>query len=73
LLLLPALTDEIEHELDGMNTNPINRIFIRWTFRHMLSKTAYSVEEMRSMIAETPFHTGRVDVKGIGFQVRLQR
>jgi hypothetical protein len=39
----------------------------------MLSKTAYSLEQMRSMIAKTPFHACKVDVKGIGFQIRLQR
>ncbi len=68
-----ATSGEIEQELDGMKAGPINRAFIGWTFRHMLSKNAYSVEEMQSMIAETPFHTGRVDVEGIGFRVWLKK
>jgi ubiquinone/menaquinone biosynthesis C-methylase UbiE len=68
-----ATSEEIEQELEGMNVGPFNRAFIRWTFRQMLSKTVYSVEEMQAMIAETPFHAGRVDVKGIGFKVWLEK
>ncbi len=68
-----ATSEEIEQELKGMNASPINRAFVRWTFRHMPAKSAYSVEEMKSMIAETPFHTGGVEVKGIGFKASLKK
>jgi hypothetical protein len=39
----------------------------------MLVKSAYSVVEMQSMIAKTPFVTGGIDVEGIGFLARLER
>ena len=52
---------EIEREINGMGIGPLNRFLVRWTFRSMLLKSAYSVDEMRAMVAQTPF--GRVRSK----------
>lgn len=36
------------------------------------SKSAYSIAEMASMVAQTPFGKGKIDVTGVGFQVWLE-
>ena len=68
-----ASAAEIEREVNNMDLGPINRFMVRWTFDHMLLKSAYSVDEMKAMIAQTPFGTGRIDVGGVGFQVWLKK
>jgi ubiquinone/menaquinone biosynthesis C-methylase UbiE len=68
-----APAEEIEREVKGMHLGPINEFMVRWTFHAMLLKSAYSVEEMRAMVAQTPFGQGRIDVDGVGFQVWLQK
>ena len=68
-----ASAAEIEHEIKGMGLSPINAWMVRWTFRNMLLKNAYSVDEMRSMVAKTPFGQCRVDLDGVGFQVWLEK
>ncbi len=68
-----ASPHDIEREVSGMKLDPINRFMVKWTFDHMLLKSAYSVEEMKSMVAKTPFGTGRVIVEGVGFQLWLQK
>lgn len=65
--------EEMDQEVDGMGVNPLNRALVRWTFKHMLSKNAYTVAEMRSMIALTPFGKGKIEVDGVGFQVSLTK
>jgi ubiquinone/menaquinone biosynthesis C-methylase UbiE len=68
-----ASAEEIEREIKGMGLNWINESMVRWTFRNMLLKSAYSVDEMRTMVAQTPFGKGRIDVDGVGFQVWLEK
>jgi ubiquinone/menaquinone biosynthesis C-methylase UbiE len=68
-----APAEEIEREIRGMGLGPINRFMVRWTFRNMLLKNAYSVDEMRAMVAQTPFGQCQIDTDGVGFQVLLRK
>ena len=64
---------EIEREIKGMGLGPLNRFMVRWTFRNMLLKSAYSVDEMRTMVAQTPFGQCEITRDGVGFQVWLKK
>ncbi len=64
---------EIEQEVKGMGLGPINEMLVRWTFKQMLLKSAYSIADMESMIAQTPFGKGKIDVGGVGFQITLKK
>jgi ubiquinone/menaquinone biosynthesis C-methylase UbiE len=68
-----ASAEEIEQEIAGMGLGRINEMMVRWTFRNMLLKSAYSIAEMESMISQTPFGKGKIDVTGVGFQVWLEK
>ncbi len=68
-----ASREEIEQEVKGMNLDRINEMMVRWTFKQMLLKSAYSIAEMEAMIAQTPFRKGKFDIGGIGFQVWLKK
>jgi len=68
-----ASAGEIEREIEGMGLGRLNEFMVRWTFRNMLLKNAYSVDEMRSMVAQTPFGQCRINVDGVGFQVLLEK
>ncbi|MGE5378893.1 MAG: class I SAM-dependent methyltransferase [Bacteroidota bacterium] len=68
-----ASAADIEHEIHGMGLDPLNRFFVKWTFDHMLIKNAYSLNQMKAMVAQTPFGTCRIDVKGVGFMVWLEK
>ena len=68
-----ATVEDIEREVKGMGLDPLNRFFVKWTFDHMLLKSAYTIDQMKSMVAQTPFVTCRIDVKGVGFMAWLQK
>jgi ubiquinone/menaquinone biosynthesis C-methylase UbiE len=68
-----ASKEDIEREVNGMGLDPINRFFVKWTFNQMLLKNAYTIEDMKSMIAQTPFEKYKLTVKGIGFQAWLEK
>jgi len=68
-----ASPEEIEREIKGMGLGRINEIMVRWTFKQMLLKTAYSLDEMQAMAAQTPFKKWTIDTEGVGFQVRLEK
>src|SRR5512139_3643594 len=52
-----ASAADIEKEVNGMGLDPINRFLVKWTFDHMLLRSAYSLDEMKSMVTRTPFST----------------
>jgi ubiquinone/menaquinone biosynthesis C-methylase UbiE len=68
-----ASAEEIEQEIAGMGLGRLNEMLVRWTFRNLLLKSAYSFAEMESMTAQTPFGNGKIDVTGVGFQVWLEK
>jgi len=68
-----ASPEEIEQEVTGMGLGRLDEAFTRWTFKNMLLKSAYSVEGMEAIIAQTPFGTGRIEVSGVGFQAWLEK
>lgn len=68
-----APKEEIEREVKGMGLGALNEFMVRWTFHAMLLKSAYSVDEMRAMVAQTPFGQCKIDVSGVGFQVWLKK
>jgi len=64
---------EIVHEVKGMRLNRINEILVRWTFDHMLLKSAYRVDEIKRMVSQIPFKKCKIEIDGIGFQVWLEK
>lgn len=64
---------EIDKEIENMGLGRIDEFMTRWTFRHILLKNAYSVEEMKAMAAQTPFEKCTIVKEGVGFQVRLEK
>ena len=68
-----ASPEEIEREIKGMGLGRINESMVRWTFKQMLLKTAYSLDQMQAMVAQTPFKKCAIDSEGVGFQVRLEK
>jgi ubiquinone/menaquinone biosynthesis C-methylase UbiE len=68
-----ASAQEIEREIKGMGLGLLNRFIVRWTFKNMLLKNAYSVDEMRAMVAQTPFGQYEIKIDGVGFQVLLKK
>ena len=68
-----ASSAEIEREVKGMNLGPINAFMVKWTFDHMLLKSAYRIEEMKALAAQTPFGKCRIGIDGVGFQAWLKK
>jgi ubiquinone/menaquinone biosynthesis C-methylase UbiE len=68
-----ASSDEIEKEIKSMGLGRLNETMVRWTFKQMLLKSAYSVDEIRSMVTQTPFGKYKIDLDGVGFQIRLEK
>jgi len=68
-----ASAKEIDREVRGMGLGRVNQFLVRWTFDQMLLKSAYSVDEMKTMVAQTPFGKCKLTADGIGLQVVLEK
>ena len=68
-----ASREEIDREVKGMGLGRVNQFLVRWTFDQMLLKSAYSVDEMKKMVAQTPFKKYEINADGVGFQVVLEK
>jgi len=68
-----ASPEDMKREVQGMGLGGVNRALTLWTFTHVLLKSAYSVADMESMVAQTPFVKCRIKAEGIGFQAWLEK
>jgi len=66
-------TGEIKRYTEAGNLGLVNRWFISFTFRHMLIKRAYLLDEMRRMIAEAGWTDFRLDTEAIGFEAWMKK
>jgi ubiquinone/menaquinone biosynthesis C-methylase UbiE len=64
---------EIKKYADGLGVSWLNRLFIRLSFRGMLIRRAYLIDEMRGMAAEAGWTEPRIDATPLGFEVWLKK
>ena len=58
---------DIKHYVDKLGVNWFNRRFMMFTFRHMLIKRAYPLDEIRRMAAEAGWSDLRLTTGPLGF------
>jgi ubiquinone/menaquinone biosynthesis C-methylase UbiE len=63
----------IKAEVESMGLGPINALFTKLAFKHMLLKRAYSQDQFRTMVAETPFAQCEIQLERIGLSVVLMK
>jgi len=59
--------DELRKYVDGLGVSWFSRKFMMATFRGMLIKRAYPLEEIRRMAAEAEWKETQIDISPIGF------
>ncbi|HVB86685.1 MAG TPA: class I SAM-dependent methyltransferase [Candidatus Dormibacteraeota bacterium] len=64
---------EIDNYIDAMDTGSLNTIFMKWTFRFMLLKRAYTREEFEKMIAESGWQKYNIGEAPVGFEITLEK
>ena len=62
-----ASVDEVRRYVDGLGVNRLNRWFMMLTFRGMLIKRAYPLEEIRSMATLASWADLRIESMPMGF------
>jgi len=68
-----ASVESINHEVDGMGLNPINKILTKLTFRTMLLKSAYTRQQFEHMLAQANFRSVDIHEAGIGFEISMTK
>lgn len=68
-----ASMSEIANYVDGVERNVLNGLFMKFTFRFMLLRRAYTVEQFRQMLAEAPFAATRIEGTPLGVDVWFQK
>lgn len=68
-----ASMESINHEVDGMGLNPLNKILTKLTFRTMLLKSAYTKQQFQYMLAQASFRSFDIQESGIGFEISMTK
>ena len=68
-----ASQQEIDRYVDSLDVSGLDKFFMKWTFRQVLLKNAYTRAQMAAFVAQTPFGKCRIDDDEIGFQVRMEK
>jgi ubiquinone/menaquinone biosynthesis C-methylase UbiE len=64
---------DINAGVKRMRLSPINAFLTRGSFRFMLLKNAYTREQMREFVSQTPFVTCEIHDEDIGMEVMLRK
>ena len=64
---------EINRHIDAMNVGSVNATLMKWTFRCMLLKRAYTREEFERMIAEAGWQKHEIGEAPVGFEITLTK
>ncbi len=68
-----ASRNEVDAEVRDMRMSALNAAITRWVFRHVLLKSAVAGAELRRLVADSRFRSGRIVRDGIGFELWLTR
>jgi ubiquinone/menaquinone biosynthesis C-methylase UbiE len=68
-----APQESINTYISNLGLNPINTLILRWTFKYMLLKRAYTQAEIRQFVAQTDFVKCKVSEDLIGMEVWLEK
>ena len=68
-----ASDTEIDTAVDDMHLDRVNAFLVRATFKHILRKRAYSLQDFQVMVAATPFCEAEIETGLIGFDVWLKK
>jgi ubiquinone/menaquinone biosynthesis C-methylase UbiE len=65
--------ESIDREVNGTETNWLNRAIIRLTFRTMLLKRAYTQRQIEEFVSQTGFGSARIVQESIGIEILLTK
>jgi ubiquinone/menaquinone biosynthesis C-methylase UbiE len=64
---------EIKKHIDAMHVGSVNAALMKWTFRFMLLKRAYTREEFEKMIAQSGWQKYNIGEGPVGFEITLEK
>ena len=64
---------EIKRYIDGLGVSLANRLFMRIVFRAMLIRRAYTLDQMRQMMAEAVWTNVGLEASPIGFEASMRK
>jgi ubiquinone/menaquinone biosynthesis C-methylase UbiE len=65
--------EEINRHIDAMKVSALNATLMKWTFRCMLLKRAYTREQFEKMIAEAGWQKYDIGEAPVGFEITLTK
>jgi ubiquinone/menaquinone biosynthesis C-methylase UbiE len=68
-----ASMESINHEVNGMGLNAVNKAITKLVFRTFLLRTAYTKQQFQQMLAQAKFRTVDIQEDGIGFEVLMTK
>jgi ubiquinone/menaquinone biosynthesis C-methylase UbiE len=68
-----APRESIDSYIDTLGVSTLNALFMKWTFRSMLLKRAYTKEQFAQFIVESGFNKSRIDETPVGFEIALTK
>ena len=68
-----ASLESINHHVEGMGLNPVNKALTKLAFRTMLLSSAYTREQFRYMLSQARFSKVAIVEADIGFEISMTK
>src|SRR5262249_4112601 len=63
---------DIDEEVQRMRLSPLNALFTKWVFRHVLLRTAHGPDALQRMAGQSRFGRCEIVEDGLGLEMRLR-
>jgi len=68
-----ASSEDIDVEVNSMGLNWFNKLFVKWTFKLMLLKNAYTKAEIEQFVLQTDFVGHDIQENAVGMDIWLEK
>jgi ubiquinone/menaquinone biosynthesis C-methylase UbiE len=68
-----ASVRDIDHYIENAGVSWVSGLMMKWTFRNMLLKRAYTKVQFQDFISQTAFRKSEIREDGIGFEISLEK
>ncbi|HTU33847.1 MAG TPA: class I SAM-dependent methyltransferase [Candidatus Acidoferrum sp.] len=66
-------TAELDRYIHALNAGALNAFIMKWTFRLMLIKRAYTREQFEQFIAQSGFEKSDIQANPVGYEITLSK
>jgi ubiquinone/menaquinone biosynthesis C-methylase UbiE len=65
--------EAVNNYVDSLGLNPVNSLLTKWIFKFTLIKRAYTKDQFKALVSQSPFSQSNIRENQIGLEIWLEK